>query len=590
MSPIIRNLLRTFSLIIAAGLILYGMVSGALPATSDTPGELPGPPDDSVWLLCLGIAFPLLLLYGWLSVSGDPHRGAVAAAANTDTHFRENVQKLGGFLLVGFVLLSLHLLREQIVAAAAIKGAVVETEAGVVQDPRKIPAFLQVRRGTIYAGDRVVASSEVITPSRYVHRLYPEPDISYLVGYYNPTNYGVVGLEASFDRYLSGEEALDPLFEQQRRLLHRPVVGNDLHLTIDPVLQSVATDELGERKGAVVLLDAQTGAILAMVSYPHIDPQQLSFDPYVEDWGVESGRIRDYYQSIIADPDTPLLLRATQGLYPPGSTFKTVTTAAALDTNTTQPMAIFSDTNGTIQVEAGGYLHRDCSTCRPANHGPQFTLTEGYKWSLNVVFAELALKLGANRMVEYAQRFGFGLRYDLGVPVEVSRLASTDSAGLSGKNLLAATAYGQGEVQATPLQMALVAATIARGGELPAPYLVDRVTHWETGEIVWRFEPHSLQRAVSTQTNEAVRQMMLTSIQSGWAKGAAIPGATVGGKTGTAETGRDNTSHSWFIGFAGKDPNRPQYAIATMVEEGGEGTRVALPLAREVLVAALERK
>jgi peptidoglycan glycosyltransferase len=124
---------------------------------------------------------------------------------------------------------------------------------------------------------------------------------------------------------------------------------------------------------------------------------------------------------------------------------------------------------------------------------------------------------------------------------------------------------------------------------LPAPYLVASVHEPETGAAIWRFEPHALQQVVSTQTNDALKQVMITSIQSGWAKDAAIPGATVGGKTGTAETGR-GTSHSWFIGFAGKDPNKPQYAIAAMVEDGGEGTRVALPIARQVFVAALERK
>src|SRR5205823_579283 len=178
--------------------------------------------------------------------------------------------------------------------------------------------------------------------------------------------------------------------------------------------------------------------------------------------------------------------------------------------------------------------------------------------------------------------------YDIGVPVEASRLAG-DLNSLNGRNTLAATAYGQGEVQATPLQMALVAASVARGGELPAPYLVTSVKDHETGAPIWTFQPHSLRTVVSRQTGDTVKQMMLTSVQSGWAKGAAIQGATVGGKTGTAETGR-GTAHSWFIGFAGKDPNRPQYAIAAMVEEGGEGTRVALPMARTVLVAALGAK
>ncbi|MFL5735640.1 MAG: peptidoglycan D,D-transpeptidase FtsI family protein [Chloroflexia bacterium] len=579
MTRFLRNLLRTVSLLGAGLLLAYGMISGAVTASPTDP------PNDSVWLVCLGLAFPLLLIYTWLTVSGNP----TVQVSTVDARFRRNVQQLGGFLLVGFALLSLHLLREQIVAASSIKAASVVARSGdVIQDPRKVPEQLRVRRGAIYAGDKLIAASEVITPSRNVHRLYPEPNISYLAGYYNPTIYGSAGLEDSFDQYLSGKEALDPFLEQQRAILHRPVVGNDLYLTINPALQDVAQTALGKRKGAVVLLDAQTGAVLALASWPHIDPQQLSFNPYADDWSAENKRIIDYFSSVSQDPNNPLVMRATQGLYPPGSTFKTVTSSAAIDTNTANPTSVFTDTNGRVRVEAGGYLHQDCSTCRPSNHGPLFTLTEGFKWSLNVVFAELGVKLGAQRMIEYAQRFGFGTRYDIGLPVEASRLSS-DLKNLNGLNALAATAYGQAEVQATPLQMALVAATIAKGGQLPAPYLVDAVKDPETGKDIWRFQPHALQTVISPQTNGEVMQMMLESVRTGYAKGAAIPGFTVGGKTGTAETGR-GTSHSWFIGTAGKDPTHPQYAIAAMVEEGGEGTRVALPLARTVLAAALGAK
>lgn len=576
----LRNFLRIISLVTAVILLLFGMVSGVVPASPTAP------PDDRIWLVSMGLAFPLLLIYAWLSVSGDPR----STPPTPDERFRRNVRQLGGFLLVGFALISLHLLREQVIAAAPLKNTTVVTASGqVIQDPRKVPEELRVRRGSIFAGSKVVASSEVITPSRYVRRIYPEPDLSYLAGYYNPTVYGSAGLEASFDQYLSGSQALDPLLEKQREILHRPTVGNDLYLTISPSLQSAAQQALGERKGAVVVLDVQTGAILALASWPHIDPQQMSFNPYADDWGTENKRIIDYYNSVNDDPNKPLLMRATQGLYPPGSTFKTVTASAAIDTGTAQPTTIFTDTNGKVKVEPGNYVHQDCSTCRPPNRGPNFTMLEGYKWSLNVVFAELGVRLGASRMIEYGKRFGMGTRYDLGVPVAASSLAGNLDDLSKSANLLAATAYGQGEVQATPLQMALIAATVARGGQLPAPYLVASVKDPNTGATVWQFQPYNIDQALSQQTAETMKQFMVTSVQSGWAKGAAIPGYTVGGKTGTAETGK-GTSHSWFIGWVGKDSSKPQYAIAAMVEEGGEGTRVALPMARQVLLAALGGK
>src|SRR5687768_12243017 len=196
----LRRFVRTIALIIALALLLFGFVSGVFPAT---PSEALAPPNDNIWLLCLAGAFPLLLIYAWLPASD---RNGTQRATQ-DARFQHNVQQLGGFLLVGFVLISLHLLREQIVAASAIKSATVITGTGeVIQDPRKVPEQLRVRRGSIFAGDKVIAASDVISPSRFVHRVYPEPNLSYLAGYYNPTIYGSAGLEASFDAFLSGSE------------------------------------------------------------------------------------------------------------------------------------------------------------------------------------------------------------------------------------------------------------------------------------------------------------------------------------------------------------------------------------------------
>ncbi len=581
MQLLLRNTIRTLSLVLAAGLLAFGIVSDTLPRS---PGDT-SPPNETTWLISLGGAFILLMIFTTLTVTGRVAKPNLTP----DERFRRNVQQLGGFLLVGFALLSLHLLREQIVAADVIKNATVVTNTGnVIQDPRKVPEQLQIRRGSIYAGGAVVASSEVITPSRYVHRLYPDPNLSYLAGYYNPTVYGSAGLEASFDDYLSGNRALNPILEEQRIALNRPTIGSDLYLTVDPALQTLAQQTLGQQKGAIVLLNAQSGAILALASWPHIDPQQLSFNPYSPDWGVENKRLIDYYTSVLSDTNNPLLMRATQGLYPPGSTFKTVSAAAAIDTGVSSPTAIFTDT-GKIKVDSGGYEHVDCSTCRPANHGNKFTLTEGYKWSLNVVFAQLALQIGPNRMAEYARRFGFGTTYDLGLPVEASSIVSDVNDLANSKNLMAATGYGQGDVLSTPLQMALVAATIAHGGNLPAPYIAQSIKDPTTGETQWQFTPHDLDQVLSPATDATMKALMLESTKTGWANGAAIPGATVGGKTGTAETGR-GTSHSWFIGFAGKDANSLTYAVAVLVEDGGEGTRVALPMARKVLVGALGQK
>ena len=581
---------------------------------------------DQLWLACLGVVFLCLLYLIWSLVPAPASAGRAAGGGPPTPELSRSVQLLAGFLLAGFLTLSLHMLRQQVIqgpaiAASRVLSETIQTAAGVdqrettlirpgqtitftrpvdaadietgtstLQNPRLLGQELRVQRGRIFdATGRAIADRVVYSDTGYVQRTYPVANMSYLAGYYNPNIYGLAGLEANYDSFLSGSEGTNPLVDEENRLLHRPQIGDDVSLTLVPAIQDAATTALGARKGAVVVLDAQTGAILALAAYPHIDPNGLAFNPNADDWTAENRRIINYWQEVSSPtrrPDLPMLNRATQGLYPPGSTFKTVTLAAAIDMGRARPDTVFTDT-GRVQVEPGGYYHVDCATCRPANHPSNlFTLMQGYQWSLNVVFAELATRfLGTDPLVQYAEHFGFGRDYNIGIPVAASRLG--DPAFLQTPNGIAATSYGQGQMQATPLQMALIAATIAHGGELPQPYLVGKVTS-PAGEVRQQAAPATLDRAVSPESDAILLQMMITSVQQGWANGVAIPGVTVGGKTGTAETGR-GTSHAWFIGFAGKDPAHPRYAVAAMVEEGGEGSRVAVPIARAALVAALQQ-
>ena len=185
-----------------------------------------------------------------------------------------------------------------------------------------------------------------------------------------------------------------------------------------------------------------------------------------------------------------------------------------------------------------------------------------------------------------ASDFGNGFP-DVGIPIAASQVAG-DPAFLQSKKAVAATSYGQGQMQATALQMALVAAGVAHGGAVPAPYIVSKVVNPANGATILGANPSSLPPAVSPSTDTTLRQMMITSVERGYANRAAIPGATVGGKTGTAETGR-GTNHAWFIAFAGHDPAHLQYAIAVVLEEGGEGSTVAAPIAKQVLQVALQK-
>ncbi len=592
---------------------------------------------DQLWLIALGSIF-LALLY--LIMSLIPRSRARPAGAGLGTPdereaarqatFSRSVQLLAGFLLAGFLTLGAHLFRQQVAQADAIAHSqvindTVQISPGVfqretqlvrpngtitftrtiaddklkpgsdsLQNPRLLSRDLRVQRGRILDAVGGEVAGRTVYSDSYTQRTYPNPDTGYLAGYYNPTIYGVSGLEARYNSYLSGAVGTNPLVDQENSVLHRPVIGSDVYLTLRPAVQAAAAAALGRRKGAVVVLDIPTGAVLGLVTYPHFDPNGLAFNPNA-DWDAESRRIIQYWGSVADEtkrPDLPLLNRAIQGLYPPGSTFKTVTAAAALDLGKATPQTVFTD-SGSLQVEAGGYRHVDCSTCRPAGHpDPHFTLMEGYQWSLNVIFAELAVyAVKPDPLVQYAQKFGFGTDYNannpaLGVSVATSRLG--DPAFLATPNGIAATSYGQGQVQSTPFEMAMVAATVARGGELPQPYLVQKVVN-PTGGVVTQTQPKGLGQAISPTTAATLTGMMFTSVELGWAHGAAIPGYAVGGKTGTAETGR-GTSHAWFIGIAGNDKAHPQYAVAAMVEEGGEGSRVAVPIGRAALLAALTQK
>jgi peptidoglycan glycosyltransferase len=499
---------------------------------------------------------------------------------------RHSTMQLGGFFIVAIAILSLNLLRQQVVAANTISHTVVNTESGAsIQDPRRIPAMLQVQRGSIFAGSKLVAGNEVIEPSLYVHRIYPEPNISYLAGYYNPTIYGTSGLERSLDNFLSGAGELDPLGDQQRALLHRPHVGKDVHLTIDPVLQNAAHDALGGNTGAVVLLDVRNGAILALASNPHLDPQEMSFNPY-KSWEDENRRILNYFQSINNDTtNRPQVLRATMGLYPPGSTFKTVTAGVLLDSGRGDLEDKFEDKECVLNLTGGLFVHRDCPGCCEPRDDGFYTLDEAYGHSMNVVFARIGIQVGAPLMDEYARRFSVGTSFDIGVPMSRGSV-SNDFDNLRDPDMLAATAYGQGELQTTPLHMALVAAAVARGGKVPVPYLVKSVNEPGSDSAIWRFEPKDYSTAVSERTAGQLRDLMVSAVEKGFVSDVAIEGYTVGGKTGTAENPH-GPPHAWFIGWAGLNAQHPRFAISVLLENAGEGTSNALPVARKVLLTGL---
>lgn len=547
---------------IGAGLARFGalLAAGAILAL----GLLArGDDADRRWLLALLFSAPFLIVLFWprLPRAVPP--------------FSRTVVRLTMLLVVVFLLTSIHLVRLQVVQGAALAHeSRVVTGGDVVANPRLREEGLRLRRGQIFARDGQVLAGTLVTPDGYAIRQYPSPS-SYVTGYFSPVLYGATGIEARYDRYLTGAEGDNPLLLLQRDLLHRPNVGNNLKLTIDLPLQELADRLLAGRAGAVVVLDPRSGAVLTMASAPHIDPAQLVLDPR-KDFTAEVERAKVYWAAINRDQaGMPLIPRVTQGLYVPGSIFKTVTASAALDSGVTNPDRTYSDP-GSIVVDG----HEIVELNRPTPVKDVYTLTEGYMYSLNIVFAQVALSdLGTVRMNEYTKRFGFGQVIPFDLPVTPSRV-STDPNFLSSKPALADTGFGQGELEVTPLEMALVAATVANDGKMRQPYLVDTIAAPD-GTVLQRTRPRTWLTPIKPETARTMRQLMIDVVEKGGASGAKIDGLVVGGKTGTAET--NGEPHSWFIGWAGKPNAAPEIAVAVIVEHGGFGSRAAVPIGQQLM-------
>lgn len=550
----------------------------------------------------LGIAlFPWTVGEGLRELLGSvaPATGAVllltlfallwpGPAEPEETALGANVRRLGTLLLVAFFLIGAQLLHLQVVAAEAVRTRVAHLSSGeVVADPRPVLEERRVQRGRMFDRNGTLLATTEVTPGGWARRRYLRADLGHIVGFYNPL-YGSAGLEATYDDVLAGRGGGDPWEAFLDELLHRPRRGNDLYLTLDTDLQQAAEEALGERPGAVVLLDVRSGAILAMVSYPRFDPHPLLFDPEAEDWAQEQQRVAAYWQRLSISTTAPLLNRATQGLYPPGSTFKTLTAAAALENGLVTP-----DTVVPCPDEFFVTGHRIVNFMEGLGAlMVRQDLVEDYVYSCNTAYAQVGLLVGAERYSEMAMRFGLTFADNpppepllKELPTVPSTIARSRSF-LDRETGLADTAYGQGELQVTPLQAAVVVATVANDGLMMRPYLVERIVD-PAGRVLYQAQPTPLAVPIGVRTARTLQRMMVAVVDHGagrWWK--PIEGVRAGGKTGSAETGT-GAPHAWFLAFAPADA--PRYAVAVVVEHGGSGAETAAPIAREVLNAALHR-
>lgn len=446
------------------------------------------------------------------------------------------------------------------------------------QDPRNVRTLYReygnFRGPFVVEGESVVWSEPVDDPYNY-QRTYANGSLyAAATGFYSVV-YGRTALEQTENELLNG--TADSLFwtrlgnlfsgEQQQ--------GASIELTLRHSLQQVATEQLGDQRGAVVALDPETGEVLAMVTSPTYDPALLA--------SHDTAAVNEAYQDLLARDDSPLVNRAIAGdTYPPGSTFKLIDTAAALeagydaDTEVYAPQELeLPNTSNTI----GNYGGEACSA------DDQMTLADALRISCNTAFADLGMDLQWGPIERKAEDFGWTESIDIPLSVTASRLPEDPDDAQT-----AMSALGQFDVRATPLQMAMVGAGIANDGVVMKPYLVDTVRASDL-TVVDVTEPEVYSEAMTRADANELTDMMVGVVDGGTGTAAQIGGVEVAGKTGTAETGQDTAPHAWFVSFAPADD--PEIAVAVIVENGGSvgdeatGGAVAAPIARAVMQEGL---
>lgn len=488
------------------------------------------------------------------------------------------ISKVGLGLIVCFSLLFLQLTRIQVLQ--------VEELADNPENLRSIDRSYEQGRGIVASADGAVLARSVDTPTSNFARLreFPEGELfAHVTGFYS-FEYGAEGVERSHNDELAGlteaqrYDRVSDLFVDRDRTA-------DVTLTLRKDVQDAARAALGPRKGSVVVLDPRTGAIQALWSYPSYDPNLLS--------SHDTDAVRAAWNQLNEDPNAPMLARSYRERFAPGSTFKVVTAAIAVESGVVTATA-------PVFPPAASYTP-PASTNPIGNFGGEVcggTLVEVLTVSCNSAFAQMGAELiGPQRMVSSVGGFGFNtaLPVDLPAPA-VSVVPTAYGAELStgvyeDSARLAQVAIGQNDVAATPLTMAMVAATIANDGRAMKPHALDRIVARD-GKVLTQVEPSLWQRPVSPETAALIRQGMQSVVAQGTATQLAIDGVEVGAKTGTAEVGDGEATNAWVVGYAGTPGQVPSVAFAVIVEADpgiGEqtGGQIAAPIARSVVEAAL---
>ncbi len=412
-----------------------------------------------------------------------------------------------------------------------------------------------VKRGNIRdSNGDILAESIENADGSYTRNYNRSRMAAHITGY---SSKGKTGVEAAENFEL--QKVHNEVLQRINNIIKKePVQGNDVVLTVDMDIQSIAGNILGNKKGAIVVMEPSTGRILALQAYPDFDPNTVA-----QNWEF----LKD-------DEDSSLVNRATQGLYPPGSTFKVITALAALQ--------YYNDWKDfTYECTGEAVFENKVIHCYNNRVHGTVDMKKAIATSCNCYFAELGKRVGAENIRKKAEDFYFNENYPFVLAHSTSQVALQKK---SEENEIVETAIGQGKTLATPLHMAMVASAIANDGIMMKPYIVDHIQYYN-GDISKTTVPEKLKQIISVEEADIITDMMISCVAEGTGTAAQIYGVDVAGKTGTAEnaTGSD---HSWFIGFA--PANDPKIAVAVMIENANQGGS-ATPIAGKVLQAALQK-
>jgi penicillin-binding protein A len=451
-------------------------------------------------------------------------------------------------------------------------------------NPTLLVKQLTIKRGLIYASDGKtllagVRKRKLKDGQVWYLRRYPRGSLAAHAVGYSTIERARTGLEETLNDFLTGSNAnlhtiLDRTLDKLRGLTQQ---GNDVVTTLRLRAQRVAAEQLQGKCGAAVAIEPDTGRVLVLYSSPSYDPNlvERNFKAIERAGGP-------------CQPAAPLLDRATQGLFIPGSIFKVVTAAAALDTGKVKPSTTFVDKG--FCIEYGKRVSNFADQSGPEVFGT-VTFAEALEHSINAVFCEVGKKIGPNLILDYTEKFGFYDEPPIELPSdEVQRSGLYDNGKLfrpSDPNQVdpGRLAFGQERLQVTPLQMALVASAVANGGVIMEPKLVERIVAPDD-TVISRFKPHEWKTAMKPRTAAELTSMMRAVVESGTATSAQIPGISVAGKTGTAETGREGENDTWFIAFAPVE--NPKVAVAVALSnQDGTGGATAAPIAKALIEALL---